>query len=300
VGTRDRILRLVAGGKRAAHFANPQGSGGSPCPYEADENGNLPALVVPRRPAGTARTTRFFDRFPTFYGSHSSRTSPFRDRLNLRYDAIFAENREIFADARVLDIASHDGRWSLAALETGAKSVVGIEAKPELVANAEANLASYVDDDTRYSFYTGDVLEVLAHEPIDVDVVMCLGYLYHTLRYNELMRRIRDLNPRKVIIDTQVHPRAKGPFVRLTLDETGLQRDAVADEYSYGDLVLTGLPSVPAIRMLARGYGYRVESFSDWGSLLRDNPRARNVGDYADVSRVTLVLSPEEDSPLVG
>jgi Methyltransferase domain len=253
----------------------------------------VPPLLKPRRPEGTARSSMFFDRFPRFY--ETSHTTAFRDRLNLRYDAIFAENRALFDGARVLDIASHDGRWSLAALETGAKSVVGIEGKEKLVANAQANLAEYIDDESRYTFHTGDVHQVLAAEKIEVDVVMCLGFLYHTLRYNELMRRIRDINPRKVIIDTQVHPRAKAPVVRLTLDKAGMQRDAVADELSYGNLVLTGLPSVPAIRLMARGYGYEVESFSDWGSLLRDNPDATDVGDYARLERVTLVLSPEED-----
>jgi predicted nicotinamide N-methyase len=215
--------------------------------------------------------------------------------LNLRYDAIFAENRSIFEGARVLDIASHDGRWSLAALETGAKSVVGIEGKPELVEHANANLATYIDDASRYTFYAGDVLEVLAREKIEVDVVMCLGFLYHTLRYNELMSRIRELNPRKVIIDTQVHPRAKGPVVRLVLDTADSQANAVRDDYSYGNKVLVGWPSVQAVKLMARGYGYEVESFSDWGSLLRDNAGATDVNDYADARRVTMVLSPEED-----
>jgi hypothetical protein len=257
------------------------------------QGGQVHELLRPRRPVGTARSSQFFDGYPRFY--ESSKTTPFRDRLNLRYEAIFAENRAIFEGARVLDIASHDGRWSLAALETGAKSVVGIEGKADLVEHANANLAAYIEDDSRYSFYAGDVLDVLAKEKIDVDVVMCLGFLYHTLRYNELMWRIRQLNPRKVIIDTQVHPRAKGPFVRLVLDKAGMQRDAIADDFSYGDHVLVGHPSVPAVRMMARGYGYEVESFSDWGSLLRDNPDATDVGDYGELSRVTLVLTPVEE-----
>jgi hypothetical protein len=270
-------------GKQMAAQGQPQGQQG----------GQVHELLRPRRPVGTARSSHFFDGFPRFY--ETSHTTAFRDRLNLRYDAIFAENRAIFEGARVLDIASHDGRWSLAALETGAKSVVGIEGKADLVEHANANLAAYVEDDSRYTFYAGDVLDVLAREKIDVDVVMCLGFLYHTLRYNELMWRIRQLNPRKVIIDTQVHPRAKGPFVRMVLDKAGMQRDAIADDYSYGGLVLVGHPSVPAVRMMAKAYGYEVESFSDWGSLLRDNPTASDVGDYGDLSRVTLVLTPAEE-----
>ena len=56
----------------------------------------------------------FFDAYPRFY--ETSKTSASRGRLNLRYEAIFGENADVFRGARVLDIASHDGRWSLAAL----------------------------------------------------------------------------------------------------------------------------------------------------------------------------------------
>lgn len=105
-------------------------------------------------------------------------------RLNLRYEAIFGENRDIFAGASVLDLASHDGRWSLAALATGARSVVGIEARPELVKSAMENLAGYGYRADRARFVTGDVHDVLSTHDLGADVVLCLGFLYHTLRYN--------------------------------------------------------------------------------------------------------------------
>ena len=69
----------------------------------------------------------FFDAFPRFY--ETSQTGDPRERINLRYEAIFAHNADVFQGARVLDIASHDGRWSLAALRTGAAEVIGIEAR---------------------------------------------------------------------------------------------------------------------------------------------------------------------------
>jgi Methyltransferase domain len=247
-----------------------------------------PDVLVPRRPAGEAVSSEFFDRFPRFF--ETSRTSASRWRLNLRYDAIFAENRDVFAGARVLDIASHDGRWSLAALETGAAEVIGIEARPDLVEHARENLGQYVSDSTRYTFIAGDVLEVLGREKLQVDVVMCLGFLYHTLRYNELMSRIRELNPRDVIVDTQVTRDATNPVVRLSLDVAERQRDALADQYSFGGRILVGWPSIAAIKLMATAYGFDVSSFSDWGSLLRDNPDAHGVNDYVEARRVTAHL----------
>jgi SAM-dependent methyltransferase len=227
----------------------------------------------------------FFDTYPRFY--ETSRTSPSRGRLNLRYEAILGENRDLFEGARVLDIASHDGRWSLAALKTGAAEVIGIEARDDLVELANENLARYAGSDARYRFIAGDVFEILGHEPLEVDLVLCLGYLYHTLRYNELMHGIRNLNPRHVIVDTKVLRGRAAAVVRLRRDLNEPQRNAVADPYSYGEATLVGWPSARAVEVLMNAYGFKLERFSDWGSLLRDNPKLHGVADYGRLERVT-------------
>src|SRR4051794_8832493 len=234
---------------------------------------------------GSRVASMFFDRYPRFY--ETSATSPYHGRLNLRYEAIFAENRDVFAGARVLDIASHDGRWSLAALETGAASVVGIEAKADLVAHAEDNLAGYGIAADRFTFLAGDVFDVLAKESPAVDVVLCLGYLYHTLRYNELLKRIHDLGARFVILDTEVHRGGKEALVKIRRESVHREGNAVPDEFSHGDSVLTSRPNVKALRTLMRAYDFELEGLSDWGGLIRDNPGETGVDDYAARQRVT-------------
>jgi predicted nicotinamide N-methyase len=237
---------------------------------------------------GTRRVERgFFEDHPRFFGT--SETSSFPWRLNLRHAAIFGEYADLFPGARVLDIASHDGRWSLAALRAGASHVTGIEARPELVANAGENLAAYGLGD-RARFVAGDVFEVLAHEQPQVDVVLCLGFLYHTLRHNELLTRIRQTGARHLVIDTEVH-RSPEPVVRLADERVEREGNAVADEFTYGDTVLTGRPTLAALELLARTQGYAVERLSDWDGLLRDNPEADQVRDYRIGRRATLLLS---------
>jgi hypothetical protein len=225
----------------------------------------------------------FFDAYPRF--SETSRTSPATKRLNLRYEAIFGENRDIFQGARVLDIASHDGRWSLAALKTGAAEVVGIEAKDHLVAGARENLSEYCGDNELYRFICGDVFDVLESEAFEADIVLCLGFLYHTLRYNELMRRIRDIGSRYLIVDTRVIPDKK-PHILVSYDRADREGTAVADRFSYGGKTVVGVPSVAALEALLDAYDFRIERFSDWGSLVRDNP-SLNPGGYAWGRRVT-------------
>jgi Methyltransferase domain len=225
----------------------------------------------------------FFDEYPRFY--ETSRTSPARGRLNLRYEAIFAENRDLFEGARVLDIASHDGRWSLAALKTGAIEVVGIEAREHLVAAARENLSEYCGEGDAYRFVTGDVFDVLAKESFDADVVLCLGFLYHTLRYNELLGGIRAIGPRHLIVDTRVIPDKK-PHVHVKCDRAEREGTAVSDRYAHGGKIFVGVPSIAALDALLNAYDFRIERFSDWGSLVRDNP-SFDAGGYSWGRRVT-------------
>jgi hypothetical protein len=51
---------------------------------------------------------------------------------------------------------------------------------------------------------------------------------------------------------------------------------------------VVGTPSVGALKFLLEAYDFEIERFSDWGSLLRDNPQLANVGDYATGERVTV------------
>jgi hypothetical protein len=235
---------------------------------------------------GSRAASWFFEQFPRFYLTSS--TAPTTARLNLRYEAIFGENRDVFAGASVLDLASHDGRWSLAALASGARSVTGIEARPELVKAATENLREYGYGADRVRFVAGDVHEVLNTQHLEADVVLCLGFLYHTLRYNELLHGIRRTNARYLIIDTfSPHMMRPVPNVNVLTEDADEEGKAAADTYTPGPVVLVGRPNLAAIRTMLAAYGYRVERLSDWAGLLRDNPRTDNCADYANGRRIT-------------
>lgn len=256
-------------------------------PSRTESPGAAAAPGTPSSAPGSRTASMFFDRFPRFY--ETSRTAPSSSRLNLRYEAMIAEHRDIFDGVRVLDIASHDGRWSLAALEAGAQSVVGIEARPELVTAATENLAHYGYGPDRVRFLTGDVHELLETQDLDVDVVLCLGFLYHTLRYNELLYGIRRTNARHLIIDTfSPHMMRPAPTVNVITERAQEQGKAAADTYSDGSTVVVGRPNLAGLRTMLGAYGYRVERLSDWAGLLRDNPSAANCGDYGRRMRVTV------------
>lgn len=210
-----------------------------------------------------------------------------RNRMNERYEAIFASNRDILDGARVLDLASHDGRFSLAALKAGAAHVTGVEVRQSLIDKAQENFAFYGQDPETYRFVCGDVFDVLARERFDVDVVLCLGYLYHTYRHTELMYLLHNLAPRHLIVDTMV-TRDTQPTLRMIREEDVEDiRSAAQDAYSVGR-VLVLWPSVPALEMLLRSYGFEVESAYDWKSRLAGRPTMPGLEGYASGRRVTL------------
>ena len=246
-----------------------------------------PARLEPSTSAPGSRVVSpgFFDRYPRFY--ETSQTFAYPSRLNLRHEAIIGENRDLFEGRRVLDIASHDGRWSFAALQAGAASVVGIEGRPELVAAANETFARYAVSPERYRFVADDVFHALNAERWQFDVVLCLGFLYHTLRYNELMSRIRRCDPTYLVIDTEVAADDRA-LVQLRVEHVAPQRNAVADEFSFRDRVLSGKPTVKGLETMLGAYGFEIERFSDWAGLTRDNPEnADQLRNYVRGTRVT-------------
>lgn len=221
-----------------------------------------------------------------------------RNRMNERYEAMFASNRSIFEGARVLDLASHDGRFSFAALKTGAAHVTGVEVRQSLVDRAHEAFAFYDQDPSTYRFVCGDVFEVLARERFDVDVVLCFGYLYHTYRHTELMYRLHDLAPRHLVVDTMVTV-ADAPSHRMVLEEdVEDNRSAAQDEFAVGR-VLVLRPSVPALELLLNAYGFEIDFLYDWNSRLAGRPSLPGLEGYAVGKRVTAHCR-FTDAPITG
>jgi Methyltransferase domain len=220
-------------------------------------------------------------------------------RMNERYEALFASNRDIFDGARVLDLASHDGRFSFAALKTGAAHVTGVEVRQSLIDKAQETFAFYGQDPETYRFVCGDVFEVLAREKFDVDVVLCLGYLYHTYRHTELMYRLHGLAPKHLIVDTMIVPGSRRILRVFPERNSAAIRSAAQDAYSVGR-VLVAWPSLPALQLLLAAYGFEIESRYDWKGRLAGRPPTLGLTSYAKGKRVTLRCRSREAAAAAG
>lgn len=135
----------------------------------------------------------------------TSRTAAHAHRLNWRCEVLLRRNLEAVENQRILDLASHDGRFSYACLRLGAKHVTGIEGRSHLVKHAEDNLARLRCDEKSYSFLQGDIFDYLpTFRAFSFDTVLCFGFLYHTVKQVELIKEVSRLCPRHFILDSAV------------------------------------------------------------------------------------------------
>ena len=185
----------------------------------------------------------------------------------------------------MLDLASHDGRWSLAALDAGAESVVGVEARDYLVARARQNFVAYGVEPKRYSFIQDVVPEALStYVRGSFDIILCLGFLYHTAKHFEVFAQFDRLAPKHVILDTAVI-HTDQPTIGFRYEAEGAAAAAVEQGRL---LAISGVPSHSMITMLCDYFDFSWQ-IVDWNTFGIERWEA--LEDYQHDQRRTYVLT---------
>lgn len=233
----------------------------------------------------------FFDQYPSFL--QSSRTGSNRNRLNGRHEALIEANRDVIEGATVLDIASHDGRWSFAAIKAGARHVVGIEGRTHLVASARDSMAAEGVPKESYEFLHGDVHELIgSFEPGRFTTVFCFGFLYHTAKAASLVDEIGRLRPSHFLIDTAV-VKSELPLILLRNEDPNVDGNAIGTAGEMNRSALVGTPSRPALELMLSSAGFDF-TYYDWPSHYHGN--WLQLEEYREGARVTVraMLKPRQ------
>jgi transposase-like protein len=218
--------------------------------------------------------TQFFDDFHRFVETDELGSGV--DRLNARYLALIHSNRELLEGASVLDLASHDGRFSFAALQNGAARVVGIDYSAELVQKSIANMEYYDVPVDRYEFLAGDIFELI--DRIEYcDVVFCFGILYHINHHMLLLMKIAELDPRALIVDTAISQ----------LEVPAIELHGPADGRPLLGQPFEGWPSRAALDAMFSSFGWTYRYFEWEQSGLTDPSQ---MLDYRKGKRVSVVV----------
>lgn len=221
----------------------------------------------------------FFDRYDKFLGS--SDIASFGTRLNFRYHLIIEQNADLIEGKRILDFASHDGRFSFAALVGGkAGHVTGIEPRENLVSSGRRIFREYGADEGNYDLICGDGFgEITKLEPGSIDTAMVLGFLYHTARHHELFAQLSKLGVKNLIVDSIVLL-VEDPVIYFRPEGTGNDGQI----WDGGrPVALSSTPSEAALRLLMEEFGYSVRRVET------EVPYVKRTADYRNGRRVTLV-----------
>jgi len=228
----------------------------------------------------------FFDEYPCFYKTSIVGSTP--NRLNSRYRAMIQANLDCINGCSILDIASHDGRWSFAALKNGARHVLGIEARHDLVDAAVNTFELENLGNDRFTFIENDIYKQLPKiQPGSIDTVFLFGFFYHTMHHHLLLGSIAALRPKHVILDTRVFP-SGDPVIHITAEDTDEPGNVFPSPVDHLKTSLVGYPSRAAMELMLENFGFRFHYF-DWLSMPVSN--WENIEDYRDGLRTTLRAS---------
>jgi len=123
--------------------------------------------------------------------------------LNARVEVLLSRNREVIAGKRVLDLASHIGTMSYAALQVGAEYVHGVDTEAGLVSQASELFEAERVDPNRYRFDVGDVFNFLeGQEAGAFDTVLCFGLMYYTAEPYRLLKLMQRVAKECIMLDT--------------------------------------------------------------------------------------------------
>lgn len=214
-----------------------------------------------------------------------------RQRLIERHKRIIEPNRDCFEGKSVLDLASHNGRWTYAAIKAGASYILGIESRQELIDTGLADFARFPRES--YDFACGDVYDMVTiakqYGRAQFDTILCLGLYYHISDHYLLFRKMRSLNPSTIIIDTPL-VKSDVPLIRYGIEDSADKSNAISEHQDVA-MAMRGIASQGFIMLAAQLSGYSV-SYVPWKA--RDCEFPEPVADYFDsgndVRRMTVVL----------
>jgi 2-polyprenyl-3-methyl-5-hydroxy-6-metoxy-1,4-benzoquinol methylase len=169
---------------------------------------------------------------------------------------------------RVLDLACNSGYWSLAALEAGAEFVFGIEGRQLHIDQAHLVFEHKGIDPSRYRFELGNLFD---YDYGSFDVVLCLGFMYHTAKPMELFEIFDRVGASAVLIDTRVNL-IPVPAFRIHWEPTDNPRHAL-------DYETTLVPSRQAVLALGEQFGFEgaclAQPITDWEGMRDFKQRGR-------------------------
>jgi len=228
---------------------------------------------------------------------HETEVGTVGRRMLERHKRIIDANIDYIRGRTILDLASHNGRWSYAALQAGASYVFGIEGRQAVIDLGKNDFQNI--DPSRFKFVCGDIFNLptilQAEGRTQFDTVFCLGIFYHITDHYRLIRLMRGVNPAAIILDTSLI-NDEQPIVKFKIENTR-DRSMTIPEGPQHD-AMAGRASIGFLKKAAQLSGYDV-AFVPWKADETEYPDP--VKDYfydsKESRRYTIRLTATHDKP---
>lgn len=123
--------------------------------------------------------------------------------LNGRVDNLLARHTDVIQGCRVLDLASHMGTLSYAALQLGARHVHGVDTEEAMIQKGKDLFQRMKISPEAYRFEVIDVFEFLeACESDSFDTILCCGLLYYVMEPFRLLKLMERVARKSILLDT--------------------------------------------------------------------------------------------------
>jgi hypothetical protein len=174
---------------------------------------------------------------------------------NKNFDFFIPRELDFFLkDCRVLDLASHTGESTICISERGAKSVVGVEPRIELIDQSKV-LAKQNNIDN-VCFVPGDCTnkDQLLKFLQNVDTVTTFGMFYHIADHNVLIRNICESGAKHLLIETEYGPESPLPSMHWYVENT---EENIRGWNGYAE-ILAGVPNLKWINDCLTIYNWQI------------------------------------------
>jgi hypothetical protein len=245
--------------------------------------------------------------------------------LNGRVDTLLARHGDVIRDCRVLDLASHMGTLSYAALQLGARQVHGVDTEEAMVRKGEDLFRREQVVPDSYRFEVKDVFEFLEDcKPDHFDTILCFGLLYYVMEPFRLLKLMARVARKSILLDTftaryaalqgkdalQYFPNVSDEALNLPIMLTSLTQSEKKDyqlpnafPYKGKELALTTFPSRALLEIWFQSlnldfrfleWNDYIQKPCDWRNLW--TPEQKQASHWADVYasevRVSYRLTP--------
>ncbi len=123
--------------------------------------------------------------------------------LNARVEKLLIENEKYIQGKRILDLASHIGTFSYAALKLGATYVKGIDTEKNLINQSIDLFNKQTIDSSLYQFKVADAFDYLEKATEgEYDTIFCFGLLYYTAEPFRLLKLMKRATKDCILLDT--------------------------------------------------------------------------------------------------